>query len=57
MPETNGRTLEQMNSVFKDGNGEREQIRRARIEQAISAEAVPSGPRKGSHSDVADVHV
>lgn len=39
VPETNGRTLEQMDHVFKDGNGEKERVRRERIEQALFAEA------------------
>ena len=32
VPETNGRTLEQMDDVFKDNTAESEAIRRARIE-------------------------
>lgn len=33
------RCLEQMDHVFKDGNGEKERVRRERIEQALFAEA------------------
>jgi len=35
VPETNGRSLEQMDAVFKDYRGEIEMTRRTRIEQAI----------------------
>ncbi|KAL1303116.1 hypothetical protein AAFC00_006551 [Neodothiora populina] len=47
VPETNGRTLEQMDHVFKDVRGEEEELRRARIEQAIFGAA-----RNGSRSDL-----
>lgn len=43
VPETNGRTLEQMDHVFKDVRGEEEMARRARIEQAIFTESLPGG--------------
>ena len=35
MPETNGRTLEQMDHVFKDISSEAEEARRKRIEGEI----------------------
>lgn len=35
VPETNGRSLEQMDHVFKDYRGEDEMARRVRIEKAI----------------------
>ncbi|OJJ36172.1 hypothetical protein ASPWEDRAFT_172959 [Aspergillus wentii DTO 134E9] len=37
VPETNGRTLEQMDEVFKDNTGAAEQAHRARIEAEITA--------------------
>lgn len=47
VPETNGRTLEEMDHVFQDNTGEREQNQRARIEADIAANVygsdVPSG--------------
>ncbi len=36
VPETNGRTLEQMDDVFNDNSGEKEAARRARIEAALA---------------------
>jgi hypothetical protein len=38
LPQTNGRTLEQMDEVFKDNTGEFEIARRARIETDLTAE-------------------
>lgn len=38
VPETNGRTLEEMDHVFHDDIGERERLRRARIEADIIAQ-------------------
>ena len=35
VPETNGRTLEQMDMVFKDVSGEQEEARRMEIESQI----------------------
>lgn len=37
VPETNGRTLEEMDHVFRDNTGEAEQARRSRIEASIVA--------------------
>lgn len=39
VPETNGRTLEQMDSVFKDKSTEEELARRSRIEAEMMREA------------------
>lgn len=42
VPETNGRTLEQMDSVFKDKSTEQELERRRRIEADLMAAVVQS---------------
>ena len=41
VPETNGRTLEQMDHVFHDRTGEVEQAHRARIERDMAATIWP----------------
>lgn len=38
VPETNGRTLEQMDYVFKDNQSNEEKVRRARIEADMIAQ-------------------
>jgi len=42
VPETNGRTLEEMDHVFKDNTGELERSRRVRIEAEISSRILGS---------------
>ncbi|KPM35816.1 hypothetical protein AK830_g10753 [Neonectria ditissima] len=46
VPETNGRTLEQMDDVFNDNTGEEEAARRARIEGEMEARIFQNGDRK-----------
>lgn len=46
VPETNGRTLEQMDEVFNDNTGEIEAARRARIEGEMAARVWHNGDAK-----------
>lgn len=43
MPETNGRTLEQMDHVFKDSISEEDEARRRAIERDVVAGSHASG--------------
>ena len=45
VPETNGKTLEQMDHVFKDNSSEQEEARRQRVEQRIMHDTM-EGDRK-----------
>lgn len=49
IPETNGRTLEQMDYVFKDTQSNEEKERRARIEAAMAAQVVDATEKHHSH--------
>lgn len=46
VPETNGRSLEQMDMVFKDASGEEDEARRAAIEQRIMAGGSSAAPQE-----------
>ncbi|KAH7011267.1 arabinose-proton symporter [Ilyonectria destructans] len=51
IPETNGRTLEQMDEVFNDNNGQEEAARRARIEGEMESRIFQNGERKDLAGD------
>ncbi|CAM1510980.1 Fc.00g084930.m01.CDS01 [Cosmosporella sp. VM-42] len=53
VPETNGRTLEQMDDVFKDNTGEAEASHRARIETEMAARVWNNGDYKNGGSSSA----
>ncbi|KAM5343408.1 hypothetical protein ACJ41O_011945 [Fusarium nematophilum] len=46
VPETNGKTLEEMDEVFNDNTGEEERARRARIESELASRVFQNGDPK-----------
>ncbi|POR36844.1 Uncharacterized protein TPAR_02970 [Tolypocladium paradoxum] len=55
VPETNGRTLEQMDDVFKDNTAEEEVVRRSRIEAAMAVQVWGNDQGKTSGSSTGGV--